>query len=47
MLYVLLLQHMDDGNILPPEADQTTLLQNEEESFALAPIDASALKGNS
>ncbi|XP_026474531.1 double-strand-break repair protein rad21 homolog isoform X2 [Ctenocephalides felis] len=38
-------QHMDDGNILPPEADQTTLLQNEEESFALAPIDASALKG--
>ena len=25
--------------------DQTTLLQNEEESFALAPVDASALKG--
>ncbi|KAK9739426.1 Conserved region of Rad21 / Rec8 like protein [Popillia japonica] len=25
--------------------DQTTLLQNEEESFALAPIDASALRG--
>lgn len=35
----------------PPEEvqdapqDQTTLLQNEEESFALAPVDASALKG--
>ncbi|XP_018565982.1 double-strand-break repair protein rad21 homolog isoform X2 [Anoplophora glabripennis] len=28
-----------------PVADQTTLLQNEEESFALAPVDASALKG--
>lgn len=27
------------------QADQTTLLQNEEESFALAPVDASALKG--
>lgn len=26
-------------------AEQTTLLQNEEESFALAPVDASALKG--
>lgn len=26
--------------------DQTTLLNNEEESFALAPVDASALKGN-
>ena len=26
-------------------AEQTTLLQNEEESFALAPINASALKG--
>lgn len=25
--------------------DQTTLLNNEEESFALAPVDASALKG--
>lgn len=25
--------------------DQTTLLQNEEESFALAPVDASVLKG--
>lgn len=30
---------------VPPTADQTTLLQNEEESFALAPVDASALKG--
>nr|XP_018899724.1 PREDICTED: double-strand-break repair protein rad21 homolog isoform X2 [Bemisia tabaci] len=28
-----------------PAADHTTLLQNEEESFALAPVDASALKG--
>lgn len=27
------------------EGEQTTLLQNEEESFALAPVDASALKG--
>ena len=25
--------------------EQTTLLQNEEESFALAPVDASALRG--
>lgn len=31
----------DDGNF----NEQTTLLNNEEESFALAPIDASALKG--
>lgn len=29
----------------PPTVDQTTLLQNEEESFALAPVDASQLKG--
>ncbi|XP_066992862.2 double-strand-break repair protein rad21 homolog isoform X2 [Anabrus simplex] len=28
-----------------PAHDQTTLLQNEEESFALAPVDASALRG--
>ncbi|KAK7864948.1 hypothetical protein R5R35_004933 [Gryllus longicercus] len=28
-----------------PVHDQTTLLQNEEESFALAPVDASALRG--
>lgn len=27
-------------------AEQTTLLQNEEESFALAPVDASALRGS-
>lgn len=27
------------------EGDHTTLLQNEEESFALAPVDASVLKG--
>ncbi|XP_037037631.1 double-strand-break repair protein rad21 homolog [Bradysia coprophila] len=31
----------DDGNF----NEQTTLLNNEEESFALAPVDASALKG--
>ncbi|KAG7213135.1 hypothetical protein KM043_002451 [Ampulex compressa] len=29
----------------PPIQDQTTLLHDEEESFALAPVDASALKG--
>ncbi|CAH0553929.1 unnamed protein product [Brassicogethes aeneus] len=28
-----------------PTPDQTTLIQNEEESFALAPVDASALRG--
>lgn len=28
-----------------PTNDQTTLLQNEEESFALAPVDTSVLKG--
>lgn len=33
----------DDHNLDAP--DQTTLLNNEEESFALAPVDASALKG--
>lgn len=33
----------DDGNF----NEQTTLLNNEEESFALAPVDASALKGMS
>lgn len=32
-----------DGNLDAP--DQTTLLNNDEESFALAPVDASALKG--
>lgn len=26
-------------------ADNTTLLQNDEESFALAPVDATVLKG--
>lgn len=30
----------------PPLQDQTTLLHDEEESFALAPVDASALKGS-
>ncbi|KAE8746795.1 hypothetical protein FOCC_FOCC006543 [Frankliniella occidentalis] len=34
--------HMAESSL----PDQTTLLQNEEESFALAPVDASALKGN-
>lgn len=29
-----------------PHTEQTTLLQNEEESFALAPVDASALRGS-
>lgn len=32
----------DEENL---EGEQTTLLNNEEESFALAPVDASALKG--
>lgn len=30
-----------------PQQEQTTLLHDEEESFALAPVDASALKGGS
>lgn len=30
----------------PPDHDNTTLLQNDEESFALAPVDATVLKGN-
>lgn len=29
-----------------PAADNTTLLHNDEESFALAPVDATVLKGN-
>lgn len=29
----------------PSQADQTTLIRNEDESFALAPVDASVLKG--
>lgn len=33
------------GEEMDANAEQTTLLQNEEESFALAPVDASALKG--
>lgn len=48
------LQNENDMNLLNQEhvdeadqnlAEQTTLLNNEEESFALAPVDASALKG--
>lgn len=50
------LQHTVDGdwnqgaegieqNEMNQNAEQTTLLQNEEESFALAPVDASALRG--
>jgi hypothetical protein len=39
------LGHLDlpPDNDTPP--DQTTLLHNEEESFALAPVDAATLKG--
>lgn len=29
----------------PPPVEQTTLIRNEDESFALAPVDASVLKG--
>lgn len=36
---------IEDAVGLQP-GDQTTLLHNEEESFALAPVDASALRGN-
>lgn len=36
---------IDNVEEQPPLQDQTTLLHDEEESFALAPIDASALKG--
>lgn len=36
---------MDEHGEVALNADQTTLLNNEEESFALAPVDASALKG--
>ncbi|XP_063909003.1 double-strand-break repair protein rad21 homolog isoform X2 [Zophobas morio] len=44
------LQHQEQLVEPPEEAvstplEQTTLVQNEEESFALAPVDASALKG--
>lgn len=35
----------EDLHRLSPPLEQTTLLQNEEESFALAPVDASALRG--
>jgi len=34
-----------DGMDHPGEGEHSTLLQNEEESFALAPVDASILKG--
>ncbi len=33
------------ANTTRPAQDQTTLLQNENESFALAPVDASAVRG--
>lgn len=36
---------LDIADEAPPMQDQTTLLHDEEESFALAPVDASALKG--
>lgn len=32
--------------IVEPALDNTTLLNNEEESFALAPVDATVLKGS-
>ncbi|ETN62488.1 DNA repair protein Rad21 [Anopheles darlingi] len=35
----------EDGRVDDGLPDQTTLLNNEEESFALAPVDATALKG--
>lgn len=35
----------EEQNEAIQNAEQTTLLQNEEESFALAPVDASALRG--
>lgn len=35
----------DEVHLDVPHPDQTTLLQNEEESFALAPVDTSALRG--
>ncbi|XP_046688884.1 double-strand-break repair protein rad21 homolog [Homalodisca vitripennis] len=38
-------EHPDDEKPPTPPADQTTLVQNDEESFALAPVDASAFKG--
>ncbi|XP_054265906.1 double-strand-break repair protein rad21 homolog [Macrosteles quadrilineatus] len=38
-------EHPDDDKPPTPPADQTTLVQNDEESFALAPVDASAFKG--
>ncbi|KAF5286657.1 hypothetical protein FQR65_LT12488 [Abscondita terminalis] len=43
-------QHLDMIEEPPrtsPPLEQTTLLQNEEESFALAPVDASVLRGQS
>lgn len=33
------------GGVSERVADNTTLLQNDEESFALAPVDATVLKG--
>ncbi|XP_034945135.1 double-strand-break repair protein rad21 homolog [Chelonus insularis] len=38
-------EHVMDITEEIPRADQTTLLHDEEESFALAPVDTSALKG--
>ncbi|KAF2894481.1 hypothetical protein ILUMI_11681 [Ignelater luminosus] len=35
----------EERHRMSPPLEQTTLLQNEEESFALAPVDASALRG--
>lgn len=36
-----------EANLQVTTSEQTTLLQNEEESFALAPVDASMMKGSS
>lgn len=38
-------EHALDGPEEQPAIEQTTLVHDEEESFALAPVDASALKG--
>lgn len=35
----------EEPPVVTPAADNTTLLQNDEESFALAPVDATVLKG--
>lgn len=39
------LEMVEEPPAVSPTLEQTTLLQNEEESFALAPVDASVLRG--